>query len=75
MELKEITALSFEIKENQILLAYCIYTEDTTLYRKQESLREKLRLLNFCPSQCCDYSFTSPGPRELEHRVRWNEDE
>lgn len=53
MELKEITALiSFQIEENQILLACCIYTNDPILQRKQERLRVEHCLVNFYPSEC-----------------------
>lgn len=53
MELKEITALiSFQIEENQILLAYCIYTNDPILQGKQECLRVEHCLVNFYPSEC-----------------------
>lgn len=69
MVLKDSTALSFEIEENQTWLAYCTHTNDPTLRGKQECPRVELRPVNFCPNQCYDYSFTSLGPRELEHRV------
>ena len=75
VELKDITSLSFEIKEHQTWLGQYPYTKDPTCHGKQECLRPELHPVHFCPSQRCRYSVTSAGPRELEQRGDWDEDE
>lgn len=75
VELKNVTSVSFEIKEHQTWLGQCPYTKDCTFHEKQECLRLELHPVHFCLSQHCRYRVTSPGPRELEQRGHWDEDE
>ena len=75
VELKDVTSVSFEIKEQQTWLGQCPYTKGPHIPWKTRMSEAGTPSCTLCPSQHCPYRVTSPGPRELKQRGHWDEDE